>query len=85
MKWFLVKRGMGEVKVNDDMTHVAKFLLGVVLPQINNNQKKYADICFASFAATELLYVSRLYFIGVVKIVTNKYLMTYLDTIVIEN
>ena len=69
----LVKGTMYKEKVNDGMPHGANVLLEVISPQIIINDIVFGDINFSSIAAAELLRMSGLQFISVVKTVTKNF------------
>ena len=81
----LVKRVIGEVKFNDNVTHGAKVLLDIVLPWINTNHIVFGDVYFVSVADAELFRMSGFKYIGVTKIATKKYLMPSLGAVELKN
>ena len=72
------------MKFNDDVPLGAKVLLEVVFPWVITNLYACDDSYFTSISTAKLLHGSRLKCIHIVKIVTKKYLITYLGTIELE-
>ena len=72
------KVGSDQYNVENGVTHGAAVLMELVLPWANTHKIVCSESYFASVTASELLYLNGLYFIGVVKTATRKYLMAHL-------
>ena len=76
---------MGGVHVNDDALHGSKVLLVVVLLHVNTTRIFCAHRYFTSVSSVDLLHMSGLKCISVVKIATKTHHMTYSGSIDLEH